>query len=372
MIWRDDILRTWLDPKQPFQTDKPPQAPDYEQSGAWAILPRSPALWSIADPPADVFFVHPTSFDGGAYWNGPITDRLANRFLSEVVLPNYAGPFRRVGRVFAPRYRQASLYAFMTNKEDAQSARVFALSDVRRAFEVFLRQYNDGRPLILVGVEQGGSLVGELAREAIQADPQLRRRLAAVYLVETITPALDHTPGSALPACAGADQTGCVLAWKSAEDPIEAAYLAKRALVWASPASLEDLGSRRPLCVNPLLGAVGDAEAPVRMDLGAANATGLEWGVRPAFLPRQVSAACQAGFLRVSRPASPSLRRSGGWSARFKVAPFNLFFVNEETDAARRVSALRSRPGYQAPSPSLSADPIAIRPAPIHAIPHGG
>ena len=108
-IWRYDILSNALDPKIPFLTYKPPPAPDYGKREAWALLPGRAETPTAADPSVDVFFVHPTTFDGGRDWNGGIDQPKAQRFLSRVVLPNYAVPFERVGRLFAPRYRHASL-----------------------------------------------------------------------------------------------------------------------------------------------------------------------------------------------------------------------------------------------------------------------
>ena len=39
VIWRDDIFRTALDPKVPFQTYEPPPAPDYAKPDSWALRP---------------------------------------------------------------------------------------------------------------------------------------------------------------------------------------------------------------------------------------------------------------------------------------------------------------------------------------------
>jgi hypothetical protein len=367
-LWRDDILRTWLDPKQPFQTYSPPPAPDYDKPGGWALIPAKPTLWTPADPPADVFFIHPTTFDGGRDWNGPIGDRSANRRLAEVMLPNYAGPFQRVGRVFAPRYRQASLYAFMTNREDAQEARQFAYGDIRQAFETFLARYNDGRPIVIVGVEQGGGLASHLVADAVARDPKRLARLAAVYLIDTIVPAADYGPAAAVPACARPDVAHCVMAWQAAADQDQAGQLSKRVLVCSADGKLENLGDKAPLCSNPILGAATTALAPDRLNRGAVNASGMEWGVRPAFLPRQVSAQCVGGYLRVSMPSSPSLRRSGGWTDRLKVPPFNLFYADEEADAEGRVGALIHQPGYVAPIPPVGAS-IVVTHAPVHRIP---
>jgi hypothetical protein len=98
-----------------------------------------------------------------------------------------------------------------------------------------------------------------------------------------------------------------------------------------------NLRPRPALCFNPILGAVTDAPAPSRLHLGAANATGLEWGARPAFMARQVSAQCRNGVLSISRPKSPSLRSAGGWADRRKAAGFNLFYADEEADAKVRL-----------------------------------
>lgn len=341
--WRDDIARTGLDPKTPFQTYQPPPAPNYAQADAWALLPAHPAQPGPETPGADVFFVHPTTFDGGKNWNAPIGGpggghSHADRMVSEVMLPNYAGPFARVGRVFAPRYRQASLYATqMTLRDDAREARVFAYRDVRAAFDAYLARWGDGRPFILAGVEQGGQLVTRLARE-VQADPALKDRLIAVYAMEVVSLA-EREP----PLCRTRSDIDCRVAYVSARagDFTAKARLLDRAQVWSAAGNgLDDLGRRKAACVNPLTGAVGESEAPARANLGAANATGLEWGARPALLQHQASARCDAdGILRISGQRSPDLKRSGSWTDRLKVRGFNVFWADIEADALARRGA---------------------------------
>ncbi len=183
MVWRDDILEALLNPEVPYTVYKPPPAPDYARAGAWDQLPGA-ADASTED--VDVFFLHPTTFDGGADWNGPIGDKGAAQLYSHVVAPNYAAPFAQAGRVFAPRFRQASLYTSLTVFDDAIEAREFAYSDVRAAFDFYLAHMNAGRPFILVGVEQGGVLAARLLREEIAPRIDVRRRLVAAYLIETV------------------------------------------------------------------------------------------------------------------------------------------------------------------------------------------
>ena len=65
----------------------------------------------------------------------------------------------------------------------------------------------------------------------------------------------------------------------------------------------------------------------------------MDWGTRPAFLSRQVSARCQDGILRVSRPSSPSLKDTGGFTDRLKEPGYNLFYADIEADARARLAA---------------------------------
>jgi hypothetical protein len=338
LIWRNDILKALLDPELPFAVYKPPPPPNYGALSAWAL---APGPVRAGDPPADVFFVHPTTFDGGRNWNGPIGDRRAERILTRVMLPNYAGPFARAGRVFAPRYRQASLFTSLSLFDDAVEAREFAYGDVRAAFRAFLGRIGAARPFIVVGAEQGGALAARLVRDEISADPDLSRRLVAAYFIETVVPADAYGANSPTPACADRARTGCVVAWISAPwvDFGKVQRILNRALVWNPKGALVGLSGRLPLCVNPLLGAASDADAPPRLNRGAANATGLEWGARPGFMARQVGARCQDGVLRVSQPRSALLRPSGGWAQRLRAAPYNLFWADLESDSKAREAA---------------------------------
>ena len=337
LIWRDDILEALLDPKLPYEVYKPPPAPDYAKASAWAHLPAEATLDSR---PADVFFVHPTTFDGGRNWNGPIDDRRSAALLERIMLPNYAAPFSDEGAVFAPRYRQASLYTSLTLFDDAVEAREFAYGDVKAAFDYFRDHLNRDRPVILVGVEQGGALAARLLREEIAPDPAARRRLVAAYLVETVVPADDYGGGSPVPACTARDQAGCVLAWMSVgrDEFGRVSRILDRTVVWNGRGHLAPLAGRRVLCVNPLLGLVSSADAPARLNLGAANATDLEWGVHPGFMARQVGARCVDGILRVTAPRSASLRPAGDWVDRLRVRGYNLFYADLQADAQRRTA----------------------------------
>ena len=347
-IWRDDILEALLDPKIPYAVYRPPPAPDYDRPASWAV---APGYATSAAAPVDVFFIHPTTFDGGRDWNGPIGERRSLRELRRVLLPNYAGPFAALGRAYVPLYRQASLYTSLTLFDDAIEAREFAYRDVLAAFRRFRALAGDRRPFILAGVEQGGVLAARLLREEIAPDPALRRRLVAAYLIETAVPREAAADGA--PACEAAAQTGCVLAWMSIDrlDFVRAERIRQRARVWDDDGHLVSLAGRPMLCVNPVLGRETNEIAEPRLNVGAANATGLEWGVRPGFMARQVAAACVDGILQVGRPRSQSLRAAGSWVDRLEAPPYNLFWGDLEADAGRRLEAWKAaQPASPAPA----------------------
>jgi hypothetical protein len=336
VVFWGDLVSTALDPKVPFQTYDPPPGPDYSKSAAWYLRPQSGSPLA-----ADVFFVGPTTYDGGRNWNARLNARKANRQFQDIMAPNYVGPFVGIGRVFAPRYRQASLYSLTTLREDAREARQFAYGDVRDAFRWYIDQDNGGRPFIIVGVEQGGTLASRLLADEVARDPVLQSRLVAAYLIDTVVPA-DAPP---ITPCVQRAQAGCLAAWARVyEGDFDASkHLLERALVWNEHGELANLAPRPALCFNPLLGAVTNEPAPARLHLGAANATGLEWGARPAFMARQVAARCVGGVLVVTRPKSSSLKQGGDWADRRKVPGFNLFYADIEADAKERLAAWQAR-----------------------------
>ncbi|MFN3815990.1 DUF3089 domain-containing protein [Brevundimonas sp.] len=334
LVWRGDILRSGLDPEVPFQTYDPPPATDYADVSAWALRDAG------NEGGAAIFFIHSTTYDGGDHWNAPIDQPESERWLWRSVLPNHAALFSRSGLVSAPRYRQASLYTRLTIREDAREARVFAYQDILAAFDAWLARNPEG-PIIVAGVEQGGELAARLLRERVAPDTALHGRLVAAYLMDATVPADEYGTGAALPACRDRAETGCVFAWVQVREMDDETLrrLDRRAMGWTDQGTLELLGDRPYLCVNPVLGVRTDRRAEQREHLGGANATDLEWGVRPAFLNRQVSAQCQDGVLRYSRPASDVFGPTGSWADRRKAPSYNLFYADLEADVERRLQA---------------------------------
>jgi hypothetical protein len=212
-------------------------------------------------------------------------------------------------------------------------------------------------------------MISHLLQDVIDPDLALRQRIAAVYMIDTAVPVADYGPAAPLPACRRRDEARCVVAWSMVPEGKQrvAQRLLARAMVWTPDNRLAPLDGRPALCVNPLLGAQSEAVAPAKLNRGAANATGLEWGLRPSFLHNQVGAQCRGGLLYVTAPNSPSLQPTGFWVRRRKARPFNLFYADIEADAEARVETLLGRRLYGPAAPPITTR-IDVPASPIHRI----
>ncbi|ESQ76237.1 DUF3089 domain-containing protein [Asticcacaulis sp. AC402] len=340
---QNDIHRNALDPKLPFQVYRPPAAPNYSKAQGWHLHPAMAGYY--ADPrKVDVFFVHGTTFNGGRDWLGRVDSRTIDQEVHRVQLPNYAAPYAIMGNVYAPKYRQASLYTQLTLREDAREARQFAYRDVESAFRAFMAQRKGGRGFVIVGVEQGGLLSERVLRDVVAPDPELKTQMVSAYLIETLAPEQQFgSEGRLMPACLSRIQTGCVLSYLSVEAnrPDKTLQRLQKAVFWDGD-RLEPLDSQKAICVNPVLGVVGDHVAEAKDSLGATNATGLEWGVEPALIPRKVSARCVRGMLMVDKPGSPSFKDANTWEDRKKVNAYNLFYGDLQEDFHTRWQTFRA------------------------------
>lgn len=340
-IMRDQIYQTFLDPGVPYQTYDVPPAPDYAQAGAWAMKPAAP---DEAGPA--VFFVHPTTYDGGSEWNAPHDRPQEAEELREIVLPNHAAPFFAAGTVYAPHYRQAALYAFMNNREDSIQARLQAYGDVNRAFSHFLAEIGEERPFIIAGIgQQGGMHALGLLLEYLAHDADLRARLAAAYILEAPVPLdLFSGPFAGLPPCTAPEQVRCLVAFATIAPNEQARVqaLLDRGMSWTADGELDYIRDRGTLCVNPLLWTTSEDFAPARLHAGGAAAEGLGPDDYPSPLANQTGAQCQNGLLMIETPRSRALRRPDRLGEDRRVPPYNLFYADIEIDAARRMGTLQA------------------------------
>lgn len=341
-VLRDQIFQTLLDPGIPFQTYERPEAPDYALAESWAVRDRF-LLDAEGETPA-VFFVHPTTYDGGSHWNAPVDRPQEAEEIERFVLPNWAAPFvAEDAALFAPRYRQASLYAFMNNREDSVQARLLASEDVTAAFDAFLDEIGEDRSFLVVGVGQGALHALGALLEEVAGDEALTKRLAAAYLLEAPVPLdLFSGPLGALTPCAAPEDVRCVVSYNAVRpgerERIE--NITDRSMSWTAPGALDYVAERALLCVNPLLWNDGEDYAPARLHRGGAAAEGLSFEDAPSPMANQTGAQCQNGLLMIEQPRAGALQRPGRLGEDRRTPLANLFYMDLRADAARRLERL--------------------------------
>ncbi len=343
-LYRDDIFQHIQDPGQPFQTYERPVAPNYEMTDAWLTLPdlSKDTYDNIAK--GDVFVVVPSVYRGGKHWNLPTNDLRRRGNLERIVRPNYVTPYTDAGRLYAPFYRQASLYAYMTQREDARMAQDLAYQDVKRAFQFFLKNSPPERPIVLVGHNQGASHVQRLLADFFSGarNQQNFDRLAVAYVIDyPVTQEILDGPLSGIPVCVSPTQTRCIVAY-GAFAPNESA-IAERFGTRLLAHDGEDYSSVQGealICVNPLLWTQSEDYAPARLHKGGVAAEGLDPETRPAPMPKQAGAQCQDGLLLIDKPKARSLRRPLKVGGKFRTLPSNLFYEDLRINAKARVDAV--------------------------------
>lgn len=339
-LFQDNLTRFQLNPRTPYQTYTPPPPPAYGARGAWALWPDDPEAGV-----ADIFYVHSSTYASSRHWNGPLTDPASDVVLRRVAAPNEAGPFMRMGAVYGPRYRQATLFTSFTHKFDGLAARELAFMDVEKAFEQFLRDRPSDRPIILVGYGQGGLHVLGLLSNYVAHNANIRSNLAAAYIIDEPIPlSLFGGPLRDLPPCNWPQSSRCVVSYLAVGPGFEeeSRRFRQRSLIWTRDGQLISQRRSPLLCINPISWTMSEAPAPPDAHLGAASATGLRMRETPPAISKAIGAQCIDGVLRVDKPQQNFLRKRRWFGDHWRAQDFNLFYHDLAEDAARRVRNLET------------------------------
>lgn len=341
-LMRDNLFRELIQPAVPFQVDEPPPLPDYSDAAAWALRPQES---SPDQGKADVFIVHPTTaWSGSTGWNMDIADNVARTRLETIALPNHAEPFAGAGPLWVPRYRQAVLFALLSQRDDSREALNLAYEDVERAFEAFRAARDPKRPFVLVGLGQGGLHVMRLLQEKGDLGPML----AATYLIDQPVPKSLYEGPQAVPGfprpCQTAQQTRCLISFTSLDggDRRGEHILTQRSTIWTQARGYHAIEGAPIACINPLTGSQAQTHAGPGTNRGSAAASGLERGTEPALLPGETGAICRNGLLwvEVNRPAALSRARFE-LGTFYKITGYNLFYAALANDVETRLANLK-------------------------------
>lgn len=344
-LFGTQLMRLAFVPHAQFEAQARVDPHAYDAPRMWLSrpdVPHDPSRWTpagyapTAQPGAAIFFIHPTSYLHRDHWNAPLDDPETNQ-RTATFLRGQASTFNGVGQVWAPRYRQATFGAFLTNAAEANRALDLAYRDVDAAFTAFLRQIAPDRPIILAGHSQGGLHLTRLLRERVAGTP-LARRIVAAYVVGWPVSRNTDLAALGLPECTAAAQAGCLLSWESFAEPADPALITDAYDVTTGFDGQPRRGTPM-VCTNPLTGTA-DAAAAANANLGTlypAKDLGSA-AIRAGSVPARCG---PRGFLLIGPP--PELGPYVLPGNNYHVYDYSLFWANVRADAARRLATFAGR-----------------------------
>jgi hypothetical protein len=209
-------------------------------------------------PPVDCFYVYPSvSAQPTVNANLNVDPELT------AVAEYQASRFSQMCRVFAPVYPQLTVVATSSAGGQAAEARATAYQGVLSAWRDYLAHDNKGRGVVFIGHSQGAGMLTQLLNSEIDPNPKLRRRLvSALLLGGNVTVAAGRDSGGDfqnIRACHRREQTGCVVAYSTFDQPPPPNSLFGRVGGGASARTGEGTGLD-VLCVNPAAPGGGNRE----------------------------------------------------------------------------------------------------------------
>ena len=199
LTYNESIAQNRFIISEKFDETKTPPIPDFSKDNNWSSRPDlkdmadeiPTAQKKISDDQmnakADVFFIYPTIYtktpNNQYLWNAAVDDNILNKEIDETTIKNQASAFNQSCKIYAPRYRQAHYSVFLTeDKESAKNALDLAYEDVKNAFEYYLKNFNQDRPIVIAAHSQGTLHATRLLQDFFDNKP-LKKQLAEAYLV---------------------------------------------------------------------------------------------------------------------------------------------------------------------------------------------
>lgn len=206
-----------------FKAENQSAAAVYSQEKYWAalpfkkdnadIIPKAETWLADSLKKVDVFYIHPTMYKkkSAKTWTADLNDIQLNKSVDSKPIKYQATPFNKTARVYAPRYRQAHLDVFDNESKLRYQALDFAYQDVKKAFEYYLANYNQGRPIVIASHSQGTVHARRLLKEFFDKE-EMKSKLVCAYLVGFGVYPNDY---ELLTICENAEETNCYVTWSS-------------------------------------------------------------------------------------------------------------------------------------------------------------
>ncbi len=150
--------------------------------------------------------------------------------VEQSIVHDQAARFSSVCNVYAPMYRQITVNGLSKANTTDPGAYQVAYASVLADWNNFIKNYDKGRPIIVIGHSQGSVMLIKLLQANVDPNPKLRKLLvAAIIAGGNVTVPTGKTVGATfkhLPLCTSTKKSGCVIAYSSfpSEPPANANF----------------------------------------------------------------------------------------------------------------------------------------------------
>ena len=317
-----------------YEKEEMTDVPDYSNLSYWAShpdkkdpsdsIPAPIAKVSSPNQQVDVFFLYPTSYLDPAKpygWSASLKDIRTNIYTDYTSILNQASVFNEVGRIYAPRYRQAHIQAYypITSADSINAIGAFELAyeDIKKAFEYYMANYNHDRPIIIASHSQGSTHAIRLLKEYFDNKP-LAKKLVAAYVVGM---AIDPATFVQLKACDEPKAVGCICAWRTYLKGYVPPFVEKETFksIVTNPISWDTINTNMDRFSNEASVLYKFNQVTPNVS-GAINHEGILWTEKPRFL---------GSFLYKTK--------------NYHVADYNFYYLSIRKNAATRVAQYLSQ-----------------------------
>jgi hypothetical protein len=182
---------------------------------------RTERVKRVARPKVDCFYVYPTVSDDRA----PQADLSIDPELRSIALYQ-AARYSRDCKVYAPVYRQITLQGLLNPQTVTPEMWESGYADVKNAWREYLKKYNKGRGVMIIGHSQGTFVLRRLIPDEIDRNRSVRKRVISAYMLggTVLVPKRKDVGGDFknIPACRSTGQIGCVVAYNTYGGPVPA------------------------------------------------------------------------------------------------------------------------------------------------------
>lgn len=332
-FFRHNYFKYSIKPFQPFQVEEKPIEPDYNNSNSWLLILQNKEL-------VPVFFIHPTTYyNGKSGWNADIKQGKPIERLETNIIPNYIAPFAKNGSIWAPKYRQASLYSLLSFNIDTKDSLNLAYGDIALAFDKFKADIGD-KHFIIVAYGQGSLHGMRLISEKI-AKAKNETKLIAAYLINQAVPKslFDIKMFGNISYCENSTSINCIVSYNiiDSNDKDNLKVFKNRAAYWNENRIYAPLNRQEIICYNPVASKLNSQTDSIQ-NPGSVNATNFSLDTDPPLFIGEASAKCEDGLLKTNpnriKSLRPLLLELGNF---YKTSNYNLFYKSLEIDFNSRI-----------------------------------